>query len=217
MKNNTIYAGTPYLDFDKNPHWVGKSVLNKIHLDLGIVKLVSRVSNYFYDTDKIRRICEYHDADLVFVTWDDKSGEFYHKVIDVMNLDKKFTRRVDGGFFSLLLKNGETTGIDDAFYFYKNRYRLLSHGTAKKDDEMVYLGYSHRGSCQFRIGDALFDENWEAEKYSEWSRAFEKRNQEASAVRRMVDIVPFNMRGYRKCVCRDDLETAAKNFSKYIG
>jgi hypothetical protein len=44
IKNTTPYIGKLRLKFEKFPEYTGKSKLNKIHLDLGFTKLVSRVT-----------------------------------------------------------------------------------------------------------------------------------------------------------------------------
>jgi hypothetical protein len=44
IKNTTPYIGKIRLKFEKFPEYTGKSKLNKIHLDLGFTKLVSRIT-----------------------------------------------------------------------------------------------------------------------------------------------------------------------------
>ena len=44
IKNTTPYIGKIRLKFEKYPEYTGKSKLNKIHLDLGFTKLVSRIT-----------------------------------------------------------------------------------------------------------------------------------------------------------------------------
>ena len=44
IKNTTPYIGKIRLKFEKYPEYTGKSKLNKIHLDLGFTKLVSRMT-----------------------------------------------------------------------------------------------------------------------------------------------------------------------------
>lgn len=43
IKNNTPYVGKIFLTFEKDPNYSGSSYLNKIHLNLGFTKLVSRL------------------------------------------------------------------------------------------------------------------------------------------------------------------------------
>ena len=44
IKNTTPYIGKISLKLEKYPEYSGKSKLNKIHLDLGFTKLVSRIT-----------------------------------------------------------------------------------------------------------------------------------------------------------------------------
>ena len=47
IKNTTPYVGHLKFKFEKYPHYTsGESLLNKIHLDLGFTKLVSRMYPY---------------------------------------------------------------------------------------------------------------------------------------------------------------------------
>ena len=43
IKNQTPYLGKIRLKFERFPHYSGQTKLNKIHLDLGFTKLVSRI------------------------------------------------------------------------------------------------------------------------------------------------------------------------------
>ena len=49
IENQTPYLGKVKFRFQKSPNYIGKSILNQVHLDLGFVKLVSRV---FPEKDK---------------------------------------------------------------------------------------------------------------------------------------------------------------------
>ena len=44
IKNTTPYIGKIKFKFEKYPEYTGKSKLNKIHLNLGFTKLVSRIT-----------------------------------------------------------------------------------------------------------------------------------------------------------------------------
>lgn len=46
VKNTTPYLGKIRLKFEKYPEYTGKDKLNKVHLDLGFTKLVSRITPY---------------------------------------------------------------------------------------------------------------------------------------------------------------------------
>jgi hypothetical protein len=48
IKNTTPYVGRLRFKFEKHPHYTGggSGVLNKVHLDFGFTKLVSRMIPY---------------------------------------------------------------------------------------------------------------------------------------------------------------------------
>lgn len=98
-----------------------------------------------------------------------------------------------------------------------------------------YLGYSHRGSCIFEIGDKIFDENYEAkendftkEEWQEWKKemlsdtkrdlinGWAKNELEALKNHPITDYIPFPKRGTITIKTIDDLVKSAKNTSKYL-
>jgi hypothetical protein len=182
IKNNTVYNGKIKLMFDKYPEWSGGgSYLNKIHLNLGFTKLVSRIHvNQFkedesleLDTRKYRQEC----IDKINNYTGGKIGNHYfdngrggkHCLVGFLDMDGNYLGDVSTGW-----------------WYYKNKMivnKYYPHGTAIRlkdfyhdgrinsndyiSDEMVLdfeiegiYGFSHRGGTLFRIGDKIFDANW---------------------------------------------------------
>lgn len=215
LTNETIYHGIPFFVFEKYPYYTGDSVLNKIHFDFGFVKLVSRVKNCIYDTEKLKQTTEYHNGESIIVSIKKEDESF-----DLYLFSKNFHSSAVDGLPYLRLSNGDIVDYESAYYFYKKGYRLISRNIAKKDDRMEYVGFSHRAKMLFTLGDMmLFDETWEVStdhpRYKEWKTEFEKRKKDGTADR-IEDVVPFICRGYKQCDCREDLIKSAENFANYV-
>jgi hypothetical protein len=202
IKNQTPYKGKIFLKFEKNPHYTssgGEGMLNKIHLNLGFTKLVSRMvptrdlKGYIIDQEKVDLINKF--------TWG-KIGD----------------HRNDRGDFNLtnsfLAQDGSYIGdVKEGWKYYKNKLivcREYPHGVAIKlktyapdnmmknsikdpyenyvteqmenDNVAGYYGYTHRGGQTFKIGDRLFQEDYipQKEDYTkeEWTR-FERKFQKS--------------------------------------
>ena len=168
IKNTTPYLGKLVLKFEKYPHYSGSQsgVLNKVHLNLGFTKLVSRMiprqvmeggpSNI--DPEKIELINEYTGGVIGTHKWGDN---------DEYVLENSF-----------LTKDGQYIGdIKTAWWYFQNGMTVCEdypHGvaivwnTSKFDKTLVsgqdgiegYYGYTHRGGSTFKIGDRLFDEDY---------------------------------------------------------
>jgi hypothetical protein len=187
IKNNTVYNGKIKLMFDKYPEWSGcGSYLNKIHLNLGFTKLVSRIYVNQYLSDKSLEL---------------DTREYRQECIEKIN---KFTGGKIGNHYfdngqggnhclvGFLAPDGTYVGdVSKGWWYYKNKMivnKYYPHGTAIviKDDVHRYIvsafeddedydfqeedlfdcdiegiyGFSHRGGSIFRIGDKIFDAKW---------------------------------------------------------
>lgn len=207
IKNQTPYVGKIYLKFEKMPYYVsgGKGgMLNKVHLNLGFTKLVSRIvpkrnlDGYIINPKKVELINRW--------TWG-KIGT--HQMDGRPQEDFRLTN-------SFLADDGTYIGdIKDGWRYYKNNLivcREYPHGVAIKlktyvtgnklknfikdpyenyvteqienDNVVGYYGYTHRGGQTFKIGDRLFQEGYNPKKedYSkkEWAK-FEKKFQKSLA------------------------------------
>ena len=206
IKNQTPYVGKTFFKFEKHPHYSSgeDGILNKIHLNLGFTKFVSRLipkrnlDGQMVDLEKVALINKY--------TWG-KIGT--HHVGN--NKSDEFTLND-----CFLTQDGEFIGdVKDAWRYYKNNMivcREYPHGVAivlntyspdnklknsikdpyenyvteqmENDNVVGYYGYTHRGGQTFKIGDRFFQEDYEpvSEDYSkeEW-REFEIKFQKSLA------------------------------------
>lgn len=200
IKNETPYIGKIKLKFEKFPHYSGSQsgMLNKIHLDLGFTKLVSRMypnqvmeggpSNI--DPKKIELIEKYTGGIIGTHKWGDN---------DEFVLENSF-----------MTKDGEYIGdIKTAWWYYKSNFYVCKeypHGVAVKlksynpkiklknyikdeydnfiteqienDNVVGYYGYTHRGGSLFKIGDRLFEEDYKPIRSDyfqlEWDKYYKK-------------------------------------------
>ena len=64
-----------------------------------------------------------------------------------------------------------------------------------------WVGFSHRASYEFKLGDKIFEQDWDDEgKLSE----------------KDLDTMPFKKRGTKPCKTDDDVKQSAKNFARYV-
>ena len=172
IKNQTPYLGKIRLKFEKSPWYSsGSDRFNKVHLNLGFTKLVSRVylkkgpNGIIPDPKKIELINQYTGGKIGIHTF----GQY-----DEHTLENSF-----------LAQDGTYIGdLSEGWRYYKSRMIVTQkkpHGVAlmlSKDffhmdcqrNGIVedyfsafvegYYGYSHRGGSVFKIGDRLFDPNY---------------------------------------------------------
>jgi hypothetical protein len=167
IKNTTPYIGKIRFKFEKYPEYTGKSKLNKIHLNLGFTKLVSRITPH-QDLDGwlINPECRY----LIDRHTGGKIGSHSFGDKNEHTLPNSF-----------LTKDGEYIGdIERGWWYYKNNMKVCKkypHGVAEiyddKENLIGYHGYTHRGGQTFKIGDRLFDADYKPkeEDYEEWEWA----------------------------------------------
>lgn len=185
IKNQTPYLGKIILKFEKFPHYSGSlsGKLNKIHLDLGFTKLVSRLMpdrneyGWVIDPEKVKLIEKTTGGVIKDHKWwivtDENGGtkEVKRKPKDESTIVNDFVLPN-----SFLTKKGKYVGsIEEAWWYYNNNLYVCEdypHGVAEKIevDEVLgnvivgYYGYTHRGGCLFKIGDRLFDAKYEPRK-----------------------------------------------------
>lgn len=250
IKNQTPYVGKTYLKFEKMPYYVsgGKGgMLNKVHLNLGFTKLVSRIvpkrnlDGYIINPKKVELINRW--------TWG-KIGT--HQVGEDQSVSNSF-----------LAKDGSYIGdVKEGWRYYKNNLivcREYPHGVAIKlktyapgnklknfikdpyenyvteqienDNVAGYYGYTHRGGQTFKIGDRLFQEDYQPKQedypekeWEKYEKAFQKSlaNAEDDLDRRWMNesgisyVIPFKMRGPKIIENWDEARQAAINMSKYL-
>jgi hypothetical protein len=237
IKNTTPYLGKLVLKFEKHPYYTSSQdgKLNKVHLNLGFTKLVSRMkprqvmegySNI--DPKKIELINKYTGGVIGTHKWGDD---------DEYVLENSF-----------LTKDGKYIGdIDTAWWYFQNAMTVCEdypHGvavvwnTSKFDKTLVsgqdgikgYYGYTHRGGSTFKIGDRLFEEDYdpvvedydrkEFEKY--WKKYVKQHSRADDVDRKWIygngikAVMPFNIRGKKVIKNWEQAREAAINMSKYL-
>jgi hypothetical protein len=207
IKNTTPYIGKLRFKFEKYPEYTGKDKLNKIHLDLGFTKLVSRITpKQDLSGWLINPECKY----LI--------EKYTGGIIGNHNFGKTIQEKIEYQLpNSFLTKDGVYIGdIERGWWYYKNKMKVCDkypHGVAEiYDDEenlIGYHGYTHRGGQTFKIGDRLFDASYnpKEEDYEEWEWAgwkldFDKRYSEGDDLdKRWMDesgisyVIPYKKRG----------------------
>ena len=247
IENTTPYVGKIKLKFDNDPYQTDGnpySLLNKIHLDLGFTKIISRVypnqlRNGYHelDSDKIRLIILNTKGKIGIHEWWDvsskKTGKTQTKYTepDEKIWDIRFHGILEESFVS---QDEDYIGdIQDAWWYYQNNLEVCEEypgQVAKKlgeNGEIIgYYGYTHRGGSIFTKGDRLFDVNYKPkqEDYPDWQwagwlRTMEESNGEGllkGKTKEIQSYIPFNMRGNKIIVTWDDAMQAAINLSKYL-
>jgi hypothetical protein len=239
IKNRTPYLGKMILKFEKHPHYSSSQdgKLNKVHLNLGFTKLVSRfipnkvMGGSNVDPEKVKLIEKYTGGVIGTHKWGDN---------DEFVLENSF-----------LTKDGKYIGsIDTAWWYFNNGMTVCEeypHGVAivwntatgigdktvvsGTDGIKGYYGYTHRGGALFTIGDRIFDEKYNpvVEDYNEkefkkWWKKYTKSYEKGDDFDRkhiyndgIKSVIPFNKRGKHMIKNWQDARTAAENLSKYLG
>jgi hypothetical protein len=228
IKNTTPYLGKIRLKFEKFPHYSGNDKLNKIHLNLGFTKLVSRITPFRDESglvvnpdciDLIRK-----NTGLKVETHTFGPNNEYTLTNSCMNADGHYVG-----------------SIEEGWWYYNNGLRSTkgSHPhTAWSKEAKQWIGYSHRGACAFGKGDKLFDESWVPNddelfalekhyvkhlgefqiEYTEWLQSgSDHKDEEFTLNTWAVGHIPFKLRGSKTIHSYEDAYKAAVNFAKYIG
>lgn len=229
VKNQTPYLGKIRLKFERHPHYSGPTKLNKIHLDLGFTKLVSRIKpdrdndSFVVNPECIKQI----------------EGNTGLKVgVHTFGPNNEYTLPN-----SCMNPDGVYVGsIEEGWWYFTNGLRATkgSHPhTAWSKKTKQWIGYSHRASCAFGKGDKLFDANWKPSdadlpKYhqfylkhlgeyykevEEWSKStsdHKAADEEMTLAGWAVNYIPFRLRGSKTIHSYEDAYKAAVNFAKYV-
>lgn len=229
IKNETPYIGKIKLKFEKDPYWRGSSKLNKIHLNLGFTKLVSRI---------------YPESDVV--------GWKIHPEV-IAKIEKETGLTIGTYKFgpneefelpkSALTPTGEYVGgIEEAWWYLQEGLKAVKGchpHTAWSNSAKQWIGYSHRASCAFGKGDKLFDPNWVPsdedlrdyekyflrkisnydKRYEEWEKStspHKATKEDMTLAKWAVEYIPFRLRGSKAIRSYEDAYQAAVNFAKYV-
>jgi hypothetical protein len=246
IKNQTPYKGKLKFKFEKYPEYSGSKsgILNKVHLDLGFTKLVSRMipnnkklDGWEVDTNKVNLIEEYTDGRItLYEWWDVRDGD------NILKTHTKPDNPKDVVFYgclpnSFVTKTGEFIGdIRRAWWYYTNEMKVCEeypHGVAKKYEKgklIGYYGYTHRGGCLFQIGDRLFNSNYipkfedyEIWEWAGWEDRFNKLYEESDELsKKWMDddgisyVMPYTKRGPKVIETLEEALQAAINISKEL-
>jgi hypothetical protein len=245
IKNLTPYKGKLKIKFEKYPEYTGSNsgVLNKVHLDLGFTKLVSRMiptktlDGWEVDLNKVNLIEEHTGGKIgLYEWWDFRDGD------DIFKTHTKPNNPKDVVFYgclpnSFLTKTGEYIGdIRTAWWYYKNEMKVCEDypkGVSIKyeDNQLIgYYGYTHRGGCLFKIGDRLFDSNYvpREEDYEEWEwigwedRFNDSYDKGDELTKKWMDedgisyVIPYTKRGKKIIQTLEEAKQAAINISKEL-
>jgi hypothetical protein len=224
IKNTTPYIGKIKFKFEKYPEYTGKSKLNKIHLNLGFTKLVSRITphkdlnGWLINPECIYLIQKHTGGKIGSHSFGDKNE---HTLPN-----------------SFLTKDGEYIGdIERGWWYYKNNMMVCEdypHGVAEiYDDEenlIGYRGYTHRGGQTFKIGDRLFDstykpkeEDYEEWEWAGWKQKYDKSYSEGDdfdkkwmAESGISYVIPYTKRGSKVIETWEEALQSAINMSKNL-
>lgn len=224
IKNTTPYIGKIRLKFEKYPEYSGRDILNKIHLNLGFTKLVSRLTPH-KDLDGwlVNPQCKY----LIENYTNGKIGKH------TFGSNKEYTLSE-----SFLSNNGDYIGdIQRGWWYYKNKMKVCEKypkGVAERYDDngnlIGYHGYTHRGGQTFKVGDRLFDPSYKPQKedYEEWEwYGWEYKYLELYGKSDELDkkwmrksgigyVIPFRKKGKKLIENMDECLQAAINMSKEL-
>jgi hypothetical protein len=224
------------LKFERHPYYTsGKDgKLNKVHLNLGFTKLVTRfkpkqvMEGYSnIDPKKIELIEKYTGGVIGTHKWD--NDEFVLED-SFLTKDGKYIGNIDTAWF--YFQNGMTVCEE-----YPNGVAIVWN-TAKSDKTLMsgqdgikgYRGYTHRGGATFKIGDRLFDEeynpvveDYDEKEFKKWWKTYTKSYKKGDDFDRkhiyndgIKSVIPFNKRGKHTIKNWEDARTAAINMSKYL-
>lgn len=223
IKNTTPYLGKIRLKFEKHPHYSsGSDKLNKVHLNLGFTKLVSRIRTAGVNPECIELIR--NNTGLRVETHTFGPNNEY-------SLEN-----------SCMTPSGEYVGdIERGWWYYKNGLRATKGSyphVAWSKEAKQWVGYSHRAACAFGKGDKLFNASWipsdedlrtyekfyvkhlhQFEKeHKEWLESdSEYKDKEFTLNSWAVGHIPFKLRGRKTIHSYEEAYEAAVNFAKYIG
>lgn len=240
IKNQTPYLGTIKLKFERYPEYTKggmTDILNKVHLNLGFTKLVSRMipdrepslEKTFgdipkVDPEKIKLIVEHTGGIITTYTYG-PSKEY--------TLENSFMTRDNELYLG---------DVREGWWHYKNNFIVSKirgvackvYDNTRPDNELHnpkniqgYYGYSHRGGQLFKIGDKVFESFWvpneqdlfDLQKY--YVKHLEKYDKNYANHMSMNEwatrYIPYKLRGSRVIQDWSDAKEAAINLSKYLG
>ncbi len=209
IKNRTLYLGKPFLKIEKYPHYSGSSVLNKIHINFGFVKLVSRVRTLKYNKDLIEKICADQECELKWHIYDDEYNRIYLEEYDD-------TKRC----YPNISFKGQYVSLDSIFMYYKHGWKVEGHGLAKvieHGEHIGYCGHSHRGGTIYKIGNKIYDKNFHMDEFHPSFKKYKKALNKSKYATHIEEVVPFVEHGNITIETLEQAKEAAIALSNYLG
>jgi hypothetical protein len=237
VKNRTPYLGKMILKFEKHPHYSSSmdGRLNKVHLNLGFTKLVTRLipnqvmegySNI--DPKKIELINKYTGGIIGTYKWGDNDNDEFVLEDSFLTKDGKYIGNIDTAwwYFQNAMTVCEEYPQGVAIVWNTTKCNTLACAQTIKG----YRGYSHRGGATFKIGDRLFDEeynpvveDYDENEFKKWWKEYTKSYKNGDDFDKkwiygdgIKSVIPFNKRGKNIIENLEDARTAAINMSKYL-
>ena len=246
IKNTTPYLGKLVLKFERHPFYTSSQdgKLNKVHLNLGFTKLVSRMiprqvmeggpSNI--DPKKIELINQYTGGVIGTHKWGDDDD--YVLENSFLTEDGLYIGDIKTAWWyynnNLVVcedyPHGVAIQLKENNYFKRCGIKYHSIDLVSDNDVVGYYGYTHRGGSIFKIGDRLFEEDYipVVEDYDK--KEFDKYWKKYKKSYKMGDdfdkkyiygdgikaVMPFNRRGKEVIKNWEQAKQAAINMSKYL-
>jgi hypothetical protein len=240
--NRTPYYGRLRFKFEKDPHYTGNQsgMLNKVHLDLGFTKLVSRMIPYRNDngwivsTDCTKLIAKFTGGKIGSHTFNNGEHTLYNSFL---TNDGKYIGNIETGWWyyqnNLVVcedyPHGVAIKLKENNYFRKHEI-TYDDSLLESDEILGYYGYTHRGGALFTIGDRLFDNYYLPVRsdytQKEWDEFYKKYQKGLSGADEfdmkwiygegISSVIPFNKRGKKVIETWEEAKEAAINISKYL-
>jgi hypothetical protein len=240
--NRTPYYGRLRFKFEKNPYYTGGGggVLNKVHLNLGFTKLVSRMIPYKNDngwivsTDCTKLISKFTGGKVGSHTFHNGAHTLYNSFL---TNEGNYIGDIETGWWyyqnNLVVcedyPHGVAIKLKENNYFKKNDV-TYHHSLLEGDEILGYYGYTHRGGALFTIGDRVFNnyylpnssdytqEEWDGynKKYQDNLNKADKFDKDWMTVDGIASVIPFNRRGKQVIKTWEEAKEAAINISKYL-
>lgn len=176
VKNKTPYIGSINFKFEKNPYYTGNQngILNKVHLNLGFTKLVSRIRPYrnkdgwTVNSECIELITKYTGGKVGTHTFHEGEHQLPNSF---MASDGTYIGDIERGWWyynnKLYVCQEYPNGAALKLKTYTPNIRLKNYildeyenfvtEQIENDNIEGYYGYTHRGGSLFKIGDRFFD------------------------------------------------------------
>jgi hypothetical protein len=204
IENRTPYLGKMILKFEKNPYYSSSmdGKLNKVHLNLGFTKLVTRfipnqvmTGHSNIDPKKVELIEKYTGGVIGTHKWGDNDNDEFVLEDSFLTKDGKYIGNIDTAWFYYTnnlyvcreYPHGVALKLKDYVPYIifhntlKDEYENFVTEQIENDNVKGYYGYTHRGGGLFKIGDRLFDEeyspvveDYDEKEFKKWWKKYTK-------------------------------------------